>query len=55
MARIKKLNVEGETLASKSSRLKGIKGSKKCIDIFAFVSKFNWAESIRDYVGDSCT
>jgi hypothetical protein len=54
MARIKKLNVEGETLASKSSRLKGIKGSKKCIDIFGFVSKFNWGESIGDYVGDSC-
>jgi hypothetical protein len=42
-------------LASKSSRLKGIEGSKKCIDIFAFVSKFNLGESIGDYVKDSCT
>ncbi len=54
MARIKKLNVEGKTLASKSSRLKGIKRSKKCINIFAFVSKFKWGESIGDYGGDSC-
>jgi hypothetical protein len=42
-------------LASKSSRLKGIERSKKCIDIFAFVSKFNLGELIKDYVGDSCT